>query len=66
MTSLRFNSRKRAAAEEIAAFDALPASVRDAINAGHTSASATVILAALLRGVSIEKIVETIKRSQGK
>lgn len=65
MTSPLFNERRRRAAEEMEILDRLPAPVREALNNARGSVRASSALAALLRGVSEEKIIETInKRSQ--
>lgn len=63
MTSLAFNQRQREAQTEMQILDGLPVAVRAAIHNAETSVRASVVRDALLRGVSEEKIIETIERS---
>lgn len=67
MTSPITQSRRHAAREELRIFDQLPSALRAALNncAGQPP-KASIVRDALLRGVSEEKIIETIERSQGK
>lgn len=64
MTSPKYNALKRRAAAEMAIFDALPAPVRDAINSCPSPPRVSVVLDALLRGVSEARIIEVINRSR--
>lgn len=66
MTSPTMQSRRKSAIEEHAIFS-LSRALRDALNncAGQPP-KASIVRDALLRGVSEEKIIETIERSQGK
>lgn len=65
MTSPRYNQRQIEAKTEMEILDALPVAVRYAIHNSAYSVRASVVRDALLRGVSEEKIIETInKRSQ--
>lgn len=66
MTSRSFNERKARAAEEMKIFDQLPECVRHAINGARGSVRASSALAALLRGVPCDKIVDTINKSDTK
>lgn len=63
MTSLRFNARQAQARAETEAYDSLPPALRAAIDSAPRSVRASVVLSAMLRGVSVEKIIETINRS---
>lgn len=65
MTSPVMQSRRAAAREELCIFDQLSSALRTALNncAGQPP-KASVVRDALLRGVSEEKIIETIERSQ--
>lgn len=63
MTSPRFNQRKALAEAEQRIFDMLPSAIRAAINEAPLSVRASVVYAALLRGVPEQAIIETIKRS---
>ncbi len=65
MTSIRRLQSRRAMVEELAIFNAFPRSLRDAINEADASVKPSIVRDALLRGVSEEKIIETInKRSR--
>lgn len=61
MTSVRFDQAREAAREEMAAFDRLSPRLRAAIKSAPSSVRATTVWAALVRGVSEEKIIETIE-----
>ncbi len=63
MTSAAFNARKAAAKAEMEAYDALPLALRQAVDEAPRSIRASVVLQTWLRGVSAERIIETIKRS---
>jgi hypothetical protein len=63
VTSPTFNARKSAAAAEMAIYDRLPAAIRQAIDDAPCSVRAKTILDALLRGVSEEAIIQSLKRS---
>lgn len=67
MTSPTMQSRRKAAREELRIFNSLSRPLRDALNncAGQPP-KASIVRDALLRGVSEEKIIETIERSQSK
>ncbi len=67
MTSLTMQSRRKAARDELQIFNRLPRAVRDAINECEAQPpKASIVLDALLRGVSEETVIETIKRSRSK
>lgn len=62
MTSRAFNERRRAAQEEMAAFDALPQVLKDAVNSCNRSVHATVVLNTYLRGVPVEAILAVLNK----
>lgn len=62
MTSPRFNRAKALARAEQELFDMLPSNVRKAINNAHTSVKASVVYAALLRGVPEQAIIDTLTK----
>lgn len=65
MTSPTKQSAIVQAKAELEIFNELPRPVRDAMNECEASPPrASIVLAALLRGVSEKSIIETIKRSQ--
>ena len=67
MTSPTYSARRKAARLELETFNRLPRALRDAINECEAQPpKASIVLATLLRGVSEQAIIETIKRSQGK
>lgn len=67
MTSPTFNRRKALAKAEQDIFDMLPAPLRAAINQAPRSVRASVVYAALLRGVPEQALIETItKRTESK
>lgn len=67
MTSPTKQSAIAQAKAELAIFDGLPPALRAAMNECDTQPPrASIVLQALLRGVSEQAIIETIKRSQGK
>lgn len=61
MTSPSFNARKRAAEAEMTAFSRLPKSLQIAISSAAISVQSRTVFDALMRGVSEEKLLETIK-----
>jgi hypothetical protein len=61
MTSASFNARKAAAKAEMEAFDSLPSALQKAVANAPTSVRSSVVLAALLRGVSPERLIETLR-----
>lgn len=63
MTSRQFNERKRIALYEQSIFDALSPALRSAINEASASLRPSVVRDTLLRGVSEDAIIQTIKRS---
>ena len=52
-----------ATAAEMAIYDRLSAPLREAIDSANNSVRASVVRDALLRGVSEETIIQTLKRS---
>lgn len=67
MTSPTSQSRRQSARTELEIFNRLSRPLRDAMNeCEREPPKASVVLDALLRGVSEERIIETIKRSQSK
>lgn len=67
MTSKTQLARREAARSELETFKRLPRRLRDALNdCKGQPPKASIVLQALLRGVGEDKIIETIKRSQGK
>lgn len=64
MTSPRFNARKAQAKVEMAIFDALPSAIREALNEARGSVRASSARDALLRGVSEQQIIDTIRNSK--
>lgn len=67
MTSSTYSAKLKAARSELEIFNRLPRALRDALNECETQPpKASIVLEALLRGVSEETIIETIKRGQGK
>lgn len=63
MTSPKFNARKAEAEVEMQVYDMLPEALRKAIDNADGSVRASVVANALLRGVSEETIIQTLKRS---
>lgn len=61
MTSSSFNARKLAAKAEMDAFSRLPKALQVAISQAAVSVRSKTIWDALMRGVSEEKLLETIK-----
>lgn len=66
MTSRRFNEVRARAAEEMAIFDGLPSTIREAINDARGSVRASSARDALLRGVPEQAIVDTIRKGKDK
>lgn len=65
MTSPTYNAKLKAVRSELEIFNRLPRALRDVLNeCDRTPPKASIVLDALLRGVSEEKIIETIERSQ--
>lgn len=65
MTSSTMQSCQASARSELEIFNRIPRPVRDAMNECEAQPpKASIVLEALLRGVSEEKVIETIKRSQ--
>lgn len=65
MISPTMQSRRASARSELEIFNRIPRPVRDAMNECEAQPpKASIVLEALLRGVSEESIIETIKRSQ--
>lgn len=64
MTSPRFNQRRAEAQTEMEILDALPVALRQAVYNAELSVRASSVRDALLRGVSEEKIIETLKGSR--
>lgn len=65
MTSPTMQARRATAKAEQDIFDRLPKAVRDALNECEASPPrASIVLQALLRGVSEQALIETIKRSR--
>lgn len=64
MTSPSFNERRLRAAEEMAIFDALPSTIREAINEARGSVRASSARDALLRGVPEQAIIDLIRNSK--
>ena len=65
MTSPRFNSTRALAAEELRIFNMLPRQLRDAMNNAETQPPRpSIVRDTLLRGVSAEKIIETINKAR--
>jgi len=62
MTSPAFNRRKALAKAEQDIFDMLPSPLRKAINEAPTSVRASVVYAALLRGVPEQVLIETLTK----
>ena len=62
MTSPTFNRRKALAKAEQDLFDMLPSPLRRAINEAPRSVRASVVYAALLRGVPEQALIETITK----
>lgn len=67
MTNHRSRTRRSVAKYEAEIFNALSRPLRDALNnCADQPPKASIVRDALLRGVSEEKIIETIERSQRK
>jgi hypothetical protein len=67
MTSAKHNRRKALAKAEQDLFDMLPSALRAAINSAPQSVRASVVYAALLKGVPEQAIIETLtKRTESK
>jgi hypothetical protein len=66
MTSPRFNQRRALAQAEQEIFDMLPSPLRRAINEAPRSVRASVVYAALLRGVPEQAIIDTISKTESK
>lgn len=67
MTSKAQLARREAARSELETFNSLPRRLRDVLNdCEGQPPKASIVLQTLLRGVGEDKIIETIKRSQGK
>ncbi len=65
MTSPRRTAERASAAEELRIFDTLPASLREAMNNCEAQPPRpSVVRDTLLRGVSAEKIIETINKAR--
>jgi hypothetical protein len=61
MTSPSFNFRRTAAKAEMAMFERLPKALQIAVSSAAVSVRSVTIWNALCRGVSEEKLLETIK-----
>lgn len=65
MTSQKSYSRHATARAELRIFNDLPRAIHDALNnCERTPPRASIVLQALLRGVSESQVIETIQRSQ--